>query len=110
VYQLPREIDIFENTEIDDHDDYYLLRERIQTGVGFPADYFMWDGKLLSASLDASVEKRTGYTAVDAIGFDRDQPSRHYSTYSHYCVRALKLVALVNVETLYITDVHSMTG
>jgi IS5 family transposase len=62
------------------------------------------------AFLDASVEKRTGHAAVDATGFDRDQPSRHYANRSHYRVRALKVTALVDVETLYITDVHSTTS
>ena len=32
------------------------------------------------AFLDTSAEKRTGHAAIDATGFDRDQPSRHYAT------------------------------
>jgi len=42
--------------------------------------------------------------------FDRDQPSRHYATCTHYRVRALKVTALVDVDTLHITDIHSTTS
>ena len=62
------------------------------------------------AFLAASAEKRTGHAAIDATGFDRDQPSRHYANRSRYHVRALKVTALVDVETLYITDIHSTTS
>ena len=48
--------------------------------------------------------------AIDATGFDRDQPSRQYANRSHYRFRALKVTALVDVETLYITDIHSTTS
>ncbi|WP_312912592.1 IS5 family transposase [Natronosalvus caseinilyticus] len=61
------------------------------------------------AFLAASVETRSGHAAIDSAGFDRDQPSRHYATRSHYRVRTLKVTALVDVETLYITDIHSTT-
>jgi len=61
------------------------------------------------AFLQASVEKRSGHAAIDSTGFDRDQPSRHYASRAHYRVRALKVTALVDVETLYITDVHATT-
>ena len=66
--------------------------------------------KTWRAFLGASAEKRTGHAAIDSTGFDRDQPSRHYATRSHYRVRALKVTALVDVETLYITDIHSTTS
>jgi len=66
--------------------------------------------KTWHAFLDASVEKRTGHAAIDSTGFDRDQPSRHYANRTHYRVRALKVTALVDVETLYITDIHSTTS
>ena len=56
-----------------------------------------------------SAEKRTGHAAVDATGFDRDQPSRHYVQRAHYRVRSLKVTTLVDVETLYVTDVHCTT-
>jgi IS5 family transposase len=61
------------------------------------------------AFLRTSAEKRTGHGAIDATGFDRDQPSRHYAQRSHYRVRSLKVTALVDTETLYITDVHCTT-
>ena len=61
------------------------------------------------AFLGASAEKRTGHAAVDATGFDRDQPSRHYVQRAHYRVRSLKVTTLVDVETLYVTDVHCTT-
>jgi IS5 family transposase len=57
-----------------------------------------------------SAEKRTGHGSIDATGFDRDQPSRHYANRTDYRVRALKVTALVDVETLYITDIHSTTS
>jgi len=66
--------------------------------------------KTWRAFLGASAEKRTGHAAIDATGFDRDQPSRHYANRTNYRVRALKVTALVDVETLYITDVHSTTS
>jgi IS5 family transposase len=59
------------------------------------------------AFLTVSVEAESGHAAVDSTGFDRDQPSRHYANCAHYHVRTLKVTALVDVETLYITDVHS---
>jgi len=62
------------------------------------------------AFLGASAEKRTGHAAIDSTGFDRDQPSRHYANRTNYRVRALKVTALVDVETLYITDIHSTTS
>ena len=62
------------------------------------------------AFLGASAEKRTGHAAIDSTGFDRDQPSRHYTNRTNYRVRALKVTALVDVETLYITDIHSTTS
>ena len=65
--------------------------------------------KTWRAFLGASVEKRSGHAAIDSTGFDRDQPSRHYARRAHYHVRTLKVTALVDVETLYITDVHSTT-
>lgn len=61
------------------------------------------------AFLGATAEKRTGHAAVDATGFDRDQPSRHYAQRAHYRVRSLKVTTLVDVETLYVTDVHCTT-
>ncbi|WP_436927555.1 IS5 family transposase [Halosimplex amylolyticum] len=61
------------------------------------------------AFLRASAEKRTGQAAMDSTGFDRDHPSSHYANRSDYCVRALKVTALVDTETLYITDIHSTT-
>ncbi|MDG5777872.1 IS5 family transposase [Haloarculaceae archaeon H-GB2-1] len=66
--------------------------------------------KTCRAFLGASAEKRTGHAAIDSTGFDRDQPSRHYANRTHYHVRALKATALVDVETLYITDIHSTTS
>lgn len=60
--------------------------------------------------LGASAEERTGHAAIDSTGFDRDQPSRHYANRTHYRVRASKVTALVDVETLYITDIHSTTS
>jgi len=66
--------------------------------------------KTWRAFLGASAEKRTGHTAIDATGIDRDQTSRHYANRTNYRVRALKVTALVDVETLYITDIHSTTS
>ena len=70
-----------------------------------------WFERILTATwrafLGASAEKRTGHAAIDSTGFDRDQPSRHYANRTNYRVRALKVTALVDVETLYITDIHS---
>ncbi|MDS0261991.1 IS5 family transposase, partial [Haloarcula sp. S1CR25-12] len=66
--------------------------------------------KTWRAFLGASAEKRTGHASIDATGFDRDQPSRHYANRTDYRVRALKVTALVDVETLYITDIHSTTS
>ena len=65
--------------------------------------------KTWRAFLGRSAEKRTGHSAIDATGFDRDQPSRHYANRTSYRVRALKVTALVDVETLYITDIHCTT-
>ena len=65
--------------------------------------------QLWRAFLAASAEKRTGHAAVDATGFDRDQPSRHYAQRAHYRVRSLKVTTLVDVETLYVIDVHCTT-
>jgi len=62
------------------------------------------------AFLGRRAEKRTGHAAIDSTGFDRDQPSRHYANRTHYRVRALKVTALVDVETLHITDNHSTTS
>jgi IS5 family transposase len=62
------------------------------------------------AFLSTSAEKRTGHGAIDSTSFDRDQPSRHYATCTHYRVRALKVTALVDVDTLHITDIHSTTS
>ena len=61
------------------------------------------------AFLGRSAEKRSGHAAVDATGFDRDQPSRYYAQRAHYRVRSLKVTALVDVETLYVTDIHCTT-
>ncbi len=61
------------------------------------------------AFLRRSAEKRTGHAAIDSTGFDRDQPSRHYAQRAHYRVRTLKVTVLVDVETLYVTDVHVST-
>ena len=61
------------------------------------------------AFLGATAEKRTGHEAIDSTGFDRDQPSRHYAQRAHYRVRSLKVTALVDVKTLYVTDVHCTT-
>jgi IS5 family transposase len=66
--------------------------------------------KTWRAFLGVSAEKRTGHAAIDSTGFDRDQPSRHYANRTNYRVRALKVTALVDVETLYITDIHSTTS
>ncbi len=57
----------------------------------------------------ASAEKRTGHAAIDSTGFDRDHPSRYYAYRAHSLVRSLKATALVDVETLYVTDVHCTT-
>jgi hypothetical protein len=48
--------------------------------------------------------------AIDATSFDRDQPSHHYVNRTHYRVQALKVTVLVDVEMLYITDIHSRTS
>jgi len=56
--------------------------------------------------LRVRAEKRTGHAAIDATGFDCGQPSRHYANRINYHVRAIKITALVDVETLYITDIH----
>ncbi|MCU4801586.1 IS5/IS1182 family transposase, partial [Halobacteria archaeon HArc-gm2] len=62
------------------------------------------------AFLDVSARHRSGHAAIDATGFDRDQPSRHYAQRAHYHLRALKVTALVDVETLYITDIQAAAG
>jgi|GEM_PF-3342418 len=66
--------------------------------------------KTWRAFLGALVEKRTGHAAIDSTDFDRNQPSRHYGNHTHYGVRALKVTALVDLETLYITDLRSTTS
>jgi len=66
--------------------------------------------KTWRAFLGESAEKRTGHAAIDSTGFDRDQPSRHYANRTNYRVRALKVTAFVDVETLYITDIHTTTS
>lgn len=60
--------------------------------------------------LGASAGKRTDYATINANGFDRDQPSLHYANCTDHRVRALKVTALVDVETLYITDIQSSTS
>ncbi|RDZ51342.1 IS5/IS1182 family transposase [Haloferax sp. Atlit-4N] len=65
--------------------------------------------KTWRAFLRVSAEKRTGHAAIDSTGFDRDQPSRYYAQRAHYRVRSLKVTALVDVETLFVTDVHCTT-
>jgi hypothetical protein len=37
----------------------------------------------------------------------RNWPSCHYANRTNYRIRVLKVPALVDVETLYITDIHS---
>jgi hypothetical protein len=64
---------------------------------------------LWRAVLRTTTEKRTGHAAVDSTGFDRDQPSRYYAQRAHYRVRSPKVTALVDVVTLYVTDVHCTT-
>jgi len=49
---------------------------------------------------DASVEECTGHTAIDSTDFDRDQSGRHYANHTNYCVRTLKITALVDLEML----------
>ncbi len=66
--------------------------------------------KTWRAFLDRSAEKRTGHATIDSTGFDRDQPSRHYAQRAHYCVRSLKVTALVDVKSLYVYDVHCTTS
>ena len=61
------------------------------------------------AFLRRRAEKRTGHAAIDSTGFDRDHPSRYYAQRAHYRVRTLKVTALVDVATLYVTDVHCTT-
>jgi len=65
--------------------------------------------KTWRAFVGRSAKKRTGHAYIDAIGFDCDQPSRHYANRTSYRVRALKVTALVDVETLYITIIHYTT-
>jgi len=65
--------------------------------------------KTWRAFLGRSAEKRTGHSAIDATSLDRDWPSRHYDNGTSYRVRALKVTALVDVETLYTTDIHCTT-
>jgi len=56
--------------------------------------------KTWRAFLGRSAEKRTGHSVIDAIGFDRGQQNRHDANRTSNGVRALKLTALVDVETL----------
>ncbi len=49
------------------------------------------------------------HASIDATGFDRDQPSRQYPNRTSHQVRALKVTALLDVETLHITDIHCTT-
>jgi len=65
--------------------------------------------KAWHAFLGRSNKKCTGHAVIGATGFDRDQPSRHYANRTSYRVRPLKVTALVDVETLYITDIHCTT-
>ena len=58
----------------------------------------------------AASQKRTDHAAIDATGFDPDQTSRHYANRTSYRVRALKVAALLNVETLSIIDIHCTTA
>ncbi len=45
-------------------------------------------------------EQYTGHAVIDSIGFNHDQPNRHYANCTNYRVRVLKVTALVDVETL----------
>jgi len=65
--------------------------------------------KTWRAFLGRSAEKRTVNASMDTAGSDRDQPSRHYADRIFYRIRALKVTALVDVETLYLTDIHCTT-
>lgn len=63
------------------------------------------------ASVSRSLRRETHRTRLQSVtGFDRDQSSRPYANPSHYRVRALKVTTLVDLQTLYITDIHSITG
>ncbi len=54
-------------------------------------------------------EKRTGHGSINSTGFDRNQPNRHYANRTSHRARVLKVTALVDVETLYITYIHCTT-
>lgn len=62
------------------------------------------------ALLSVSSEKRTGHASIGATDFDRNQLSRHYANRTGYRVQALKVTALVDVKTLYTTDIHWTTS
>jgi IS5 family transposase len=51
----------------------------------------------------------TGFGAVDASGFQRDQTSSHYRNRANYSLQKMKTTILIDVETLAIKDVHFTT-
>jgi IS5 family transposase len=51
----------------------------------------------------------TGFGAIDASGFQRDQTSPHYHGRANYSLQKMKTTILIDVETLAIKDVHFTT-
>jgi IS5 family transposase len=74
-----------------------------------------WEQKFdmceLRSLLRASAEQAgwTGFGAVDASGFQRDQTSSHYRNRANYSLQKMKTTILIDVETLAIKDVHFTT-
>ena len=74
-----------------------------------------WDGDFpmqeLRRLLRRSAEQAgwTGFGAVDASGFQRDQTSSHYRNRANYSLRKMKTMILIDVEALAIKDVHLTT-
>ncbi len=91
----------------------YFLEEIGLTRIPYYTVLRIWLARISTqtwrAFLGRPAEKRTGPVSIDATGFDRDQPSRHYVNRTSYRVRALKVTALVDAKTLYITDIHCTT-
>ena len=59
--------------------------------------------------LSAQLHNPSGYAAIDATFFDRENASKHYCCRANYRVQTLKTTALVDTESHAILDVHCTT-
>ena len=77
--------------------------------------FSVWDREFpmqeLRRLLRASAEQAglSGYSSIDASGFQRDQASSHYRNRVGYSFNAMKTTLLVDTESLAIMDAHFTT-